>query len=168
MAKKHSILGGPSIHVLCKVFEERITNLDLFLLSSNELSWECKGDSSCRLIEPLIHDWLADYCQRKPAPLPLPLNLGESTPFTCLVLKNLQSIPFGVSVTYQQLAAQLEKPKAARAVGTACGRNPIPLIIPCHRVLASGSKLGGFSAGLEIKRRLLAFEKISFSPAAQI
>ena len=67
-------------------------------------------------------------------------------------------IPYGATQTYGELALRIGKPGASRAVGTACGRNPVPVLVPCHRVVASGGKLGGFSAGLSRKRTLLNLE----------
>ena len=73
------------------------------------------------------------------------------------VWRALVEIPWGETVTYGELAARLGKPGAARAVGSANGRNPIPILVPCHRVVASGG-LGGYSGGLDVKRWLLAHE----------
>ncbi len=87
--------------------------------------------------------------------------LLQGTPFQQAVWEALQTIPPGTTTTYQQLAQLVGRPGAARAVGTAVGRNPICIIIPCHRVLASGGGLGGYVAGLEHKRRLLAIEQAS-------
>ena len=70
----------------------------------------------------------------------------------------LGSIPYGETRSYSQLAAQIGNPKAVRAVGNALGRNPLPIIIPCHRVLAKGGGLGGFGGGIEMKKRLLKLE----------
>ena len=67
-------------------------------------------------------------------------------------------IPYGATQTYGEVALRIGKPGASRAVGTACGRNPVPVLVPCHRVVASGGKLGGFSAGLSWKRNLLNLE----------
>ena len=95
----------------------------------------------------------------------LPLSLDDvpldlrGTPFQLRIWQELCKIPFGETVSYQDLARRLGKPQAARAVGQACGRNPIPLIVPCHRVIAANSSLGGFSAGLDRKRWLLEHEK---------
>lgn len=89
-----------------------------------------------------------------------PFDLDHLPPFTREVLTYLQTIPMGETETYRQVACQLGSPRAARAVGGACGRNPLPLLIPCHRVLSSNG-IGGFSLGLEIKQKLLNFEKIS-------
>jgi O-6-methylguanine DNA methyltransferase len=87
----------------------------------------------------------------------LPLDL-EGSPFHLRVWQELRKIPPGETVSYQELARRIGKPKAARAVGQACGANPIPLIVPCHRVIAANGTLGGFSSGLERKRWLLEHE----------
>lgn len=101
-------------------------------------------------------EWFQSYCQKKPAPLPQ-LPLDHLTPFTQKVLIQLCSIPLGHQKSYSEIANSIAKPKAQRAVGTACGKNPYPIFIPCHRVVGSQG-LGGFSAGLEVKKRLLAHE----------
>lgn len=78
--------------------------------------------------------------------------------FTLRLLAALQEIPRGVTTTYGELARWLGQPGAARAIGNACGANPLPLFIPCHRVVAAGGALGGFSAGLAWKKFLVASE----------
>lgn len=90
----------------------------------------------------------------------LPLDLDDATPFQRRVLEACRKIPAGATVTYAELARRCRAPGAARAVGNTMARNRFPLIIPCHRVVASGGKLGGYSApdGLDMKRRLLAAE----------
>ena len=90
-----------------------------------------------------------------------PLDLS-GTEFQLAVWKALQQIPCGQTLSYGQVAKKIGRPGAVRAVGGACGANPGPLLIPCHRVLASGQKLGGFSAGLDWKRRLLEIERVLF------
>jgi len=89
----------------------------------------------------------------------LPLDI-QGTKFQQSVWKQLQAIPRGQSRSYGDIAHAFGKPGAARAVGGACSANPIILIIPCHRVLASDGKLGGFSSGLDLKRQLLTLEGI--------
>ena len=89
-----------------------------------------------------------------------PLDLTCGTKFRRRVWDELRRIPRGESRSYGQIADELGKRKAARAVGGACGANPIPVLIPCHRVLAASGGLGGFSGGLEWKRRLLAIEGV--------
>ena len=88
----------------------------------------------------------------------IPLDLAETTPFQQAVWKAAQAIPWGKTISYRGLAEQIGKSNAARAVGQALGRNPIPILIPCHRILAKDDRLGGFSAGLDWKRHLLALE----------
>ncbi|HWL09805.1 MAG TPA: methylated-DNA--[protein]-cysteine S-methyltransferase [Planctomicrobium sp.] len=90
----------------------------------------------------------------------IPLNITHRTPFEKRVREQLLRIGYGQTISYGELAAAAGKPRAARAVGTVMSRNPIPLVIPCHRVLGAQGKLGGYSApsGLEMKRRLLQLE----------
>lgn len=83
----------------------------------------------------------------------------EGTPFQQSVWRMLQTIPYGHTSTYGELAAEIGQPNASRAVGAANGRNPIPIVIPCHRVIGANGKLTGFSGGLHIKEALLSLEK---------
>jgi len=116
-------------------------------------------------ISPAVRQWHKRACRalarvlqgRAAGELP-PLDLAAGTPFQRKVWAALRLIPAGQTESYGQLAAALGAPKSARAVGNACGANPIPLLIPCHRVLPSGGGLGGFSGGLRWKRLLLAQE----------
>jgi len=87
-----------------------------------------------------------------------PVDLAGLPPFQRRVLAALRKVGRGTTIAYGELAARLGKPGGARAVGNACANNPVPLWVPCHRVLASGGKLGGFSGGLEVKRALLSLE----------
>lgn len=89
----------------------------------------------------------------------VPLDLTGASPFTTAVLTALREVPYGSVVSYGELARRIGRPTAARAVGGACNRNPLPVIVPCHRVLAADGGLGGFAGGLEAKRELLAGER---------
>ena len=86
------------------------------------------------------------------------LDLSTATPFQLKVWQITRLIAYGEIRSYGWLAEKAGKPGAARAIGQALGRNPLPIIIPCHRVIGSNGKLGGFSGGLEMKRRLLHLE----------
>ena len=88
----------------------------------------------------------------------LPLSL-TGTPFQQKVWKALQQIPYGQTISYAQLAQSVGNPKACRAVGSANGKNPVAIIIPCHRVINTGGKLGGDDYGLEVKKQLLDLEE---------
>jgi O-6-methylguanine DNA methyltransferase len=94
---------------------------------------------------------------RSAAAMP-PMDLSGGTAFQKKVWAALQAIPAGKTKTYAGVASSLKKPNAARAVGSACGANPIPLLIPCHRVVAANGGLGGFSGGLHWKKKLLGIE----------
>ena len=96
-----------------------------------------------------------------PVKLP-PLDLLIGTEFQRNVWHQLLKIPLGQTKSYSKLADQLEKPKAFRAVGNACGANPIPIIIPCHRVLAAKYHIGGYSGESDWKQRLLIIEGAQF------
>ncbi len=80
------------------------------------------------------------------------------TDFQQKVWKELLKVPSGETVSYAELARRIKKPRAMRAVGNAMGANPVPLLMPCHRVIASGGRIGGFGSGLDLKRKLLAAE----------
>jgi len=101
---------------------------------------------------------LRAYFAGHKADFPDRLDLSAATTFQREVWKATRLIPCGETRSYTWVAEQLKKPEAVRAVGQALGRNPLPVIIPCHRVLASNGGLGGFSGGLEMKRFLLHLE----------
>jgi len=101
---------------------------------------------------------------RSPKNFP-PLDLAKGTTFQRKVWNALRKISSGRTKSYGEIARVIGNPKAVRAVGGACGANPIPVLVPCHRVLAANKKLGGFSGGLDWKRKLLARERISLPSA---
>ena len=92
--------------------------------------------------------------------LDIPLDLPPATSFQQQVIHHCRHIPFGQTLTYAQLATAAGSPKAARAVGNVMANNPVPLLVPCHRVIGSGGALGGYSApgGLDSKQKLLRLE----------
>ncbi len=83
----------------------------------------------------------------------------EGTSFQKSVWNAMRKIPYGHTKTYAEIARKIGKPKAVRAVGSACGKNPLLVLVPCHRVIGSNRTLGGFSAGISAKKLLLAYEK---------
>jgi methylated-DNA-[protein]-cysteine S-methyltransferase len=88
----------------------------------------------------------------------VPLDLRLARGFRRVVLEHLRAVAYGTTVSYAQLAAASGNARAVRATGTACAHNPLPLVVPCHRVLRSDGTLGGYTGGLEVKRALLALE----------
>jgi len=101
------------------------------------------------------------YLQGKARSFDLPLDLQGQPRFRLKVWEVLQRIPYGRVRSYGWVARKVGKPKAARAVGAACGANPVPLLVPCHRVIAGDGSLGGFSGGLGVKKRLLRLEGLT-------
>lgn len=88
----------------------------------------------------------------------VPLSVRRGSEFERAVWRRMVTIPYGETETYGAVAAALGDPQAARAVGVACNRNPIPVLVPCHRIVGAGSKLVGFGGGLPRKRHLLELE----------
>ncbi|MGZ9137951.1 MAG: methylated-DNA--[protein]-cysteine S-methyltransferase [Candidatus Deferrimicrobiaceae bacterium] len=115
-----------------------------------------------RKVQKHLHGDVQDF-------LEIVVDLDGAGPFARQVYEAVRNIPAGRTRTYGELATDMNRPTAFRAVGQALGRNPIPLIIPCHRVLASGRKPGGFSAhgGVETKARLLEIEGATGGPNAR-
>jgi methylated-DNA-[protein]-cysteine S-methyltransferase len=103
---------------------------------------------------------LGEYFARARRVFDLPLDLEAATDFQREVYAELVRIPFGRVITYGELAETLSRPDGARAVGQAVGANPIPILIPCHRVVAAEGRLGGFSGGLAVKAVLLRVENV--------
>ena len=101
---------------------------------------------------------LDEYFQGKRTTFSLPFKL-TGTPFQLTVWKELQNIPYGKTTSYKEIAQKINKPKACRAVGMANNKNPLAIIIPCHRVIGSNGKLIGYAGGLKLKNYLLELEK---------
>jgi O-6-methylguanine DNA methyltransferase len=139
-----------------------------------ELDWPAKKSarviSSNPKVPPQILRWhratsaaLKHVLAGRPAKNLPPIDWTGKTEFQQAVWREMLKIPAGKTRSYGEVAERIGKPKAVRAVGGACGANPIPVLVPCHRILAANKKLGGFSGGLHWKRSLLAREGMAFS-----
>jgi methylated-DNA-[protein]-cysteine S-methyltransferase len=138
------------------VIEERdgwITNLD-FKSDADSLQ---NGQSETELVREAFHQ-LDRYFEGNLEAFSLPL-APEGSPFMLKIWNLLQTIPYGETATYKEIAVAAGNPRAFRAVGLACNKNPLPLFIPCHRVIGSNGKLTGYRGGMELKRRLLELER---------
>ncbi len=116
-------------------------------------------------IEP-VRDQLREYFAHRRKDFALPVDLFGVTPFTRDVLRATVDVPFGEVRTYQGIASAIGRPSASRAVGNALGRNPIPVIVPCHRVIRSDGSMGWYTGGAHIKERLLDIEGVRFAVPA--
>jgi len=117
----------------------------------NQATW------SPRLFADLVKR-LKDYFSGRRVTFSDALDLSGGTPFQCEVWETTRLIPYGETRSYLWVANQIKRPRAMRAVGQALGRNPLAIIVPCHRVVASDGTLCGFGGGLEMKQRLLNLE----------
>ena len=142
-----------SIHPLNKHY--KLNDKDFEFIDKNSLSKE-------NPIEALLltaSSQLDLYHTGKLQQFDIPLDLSLGTPFQQSVWRALQQIPYGETISYAQLAQNIDKPTAYRAVANANGKNPFSIIIPCHRVVASDGTLGGYTGGLDKKLLLLEIEK---------
>ncbi|MCM2390837.1 methylated-DNA--[protein]-cysteine S-methyltransferase [Streptomyces albipurpureus] len=130
---------------------------------SSRLGAEPVADATGLLVEPVRQ--LEAYFSGESHDFTLSLDWSLSGGFNRVVLRELATgVPYGTVVAYGDLAARVGQPGAAQAVGAAMGSNPLPVVVPCHRVVESGGRLGGFSGGLETKRKLLALEGVLPEP----
>ena len=104
------------------------------------------------------HRQLDEYFAGDRSAFALDLDLRGAAPFAQQVLGELALVPYGQTTTYGTLAAKVGAPRAARAVGTVMNRNPIPIVLPCHRVVGASGSLTGYAGGLDVKERLLRLE----------
>lgn len=115
-------------------------------------------DQQNELVLNEIHSYLRGEFRQFTVPVDL-----RGTEFQCDVWNTIAQIPYGKTISYGELAATIKRPKATRAVGQAVGANPVPIIIPCHRVIGSSGELTGFGGGLPLKERLLGLERGTLS-----
>ncbi|MFH0911522.1 MAG: methylated-DNA--[protein]-cysteine S-methyltransferase [Planctomycetota bacterium] len=145
---------------LVRLAWERKAARDVVSLPASEIPRASSRSAWARLLE----EDLRQYAGGERVRFIVPIDWSAGTPFQRRVRRALLGVPWGEGVTYGDLASRIGRPGAARAVGAACKANPIPIVVPCHRVLASGLRLGGYGGGLERKRRLLDLEGIPWRP----
>jgi methylated-DNA-[protein]-cysteine S-methyltransferase len=116
--------------------------------------WPQRDD---RAVAP-VTDQLQEYFAGRRSQFQVPLDFFGLSPFTQSVLDATAEVPFGQVRTYRQIAERIGRPRATRAVGNALHRNPIPLIVPCHRIVRSDLSLGGYAGGVSVKEQLLHLE----------
>ena len=117
----------------------------------------CDGVSSSLVIDECIKE-LDEYFNKKRTVFNVPIK-QFATEFQMKVFEVLKSIPYGHTLSYKDVAILIGKPKASRAVGNACNKNPIMIVVPCHRVIGKNGKLVGFAYGRDLKKELLELER---------
>ncbi|NOY76871.1 MAG: methylated-DNA--[protein]-cysteine S-methyltransferase [Calditrichaeota bacterium] len=144
--------------------ENGVYRIFLQLTDKNQLVREMEAKTHQKIQEDSLRnrpyfEEIQSYWKGGRKEFDLPLDWSAvSSPFDKRVLRTLQKIPFGETISYQGLAEKAGYPKAARAVGGVMRRNPFPILIPCHRVLRKGGGLGGYTGGIDLKIRLLRIE----------
>lgn len=151
-------IDSPIGKLVVRAGEEGIVGIDFEREGRGELG---EGPGS-ELVQRAIEE-LEAYFAGELLVFDLPLVL-EGTPFQIEVWKELQRIPYGETISYGELAQRIGNPDAVRAVGAANGRNRIPIIIPCHRVIGGNGTLTGYAGGIHIKQALLALERKHHTP----
>ena len=160
-------------NIFCIIFKSPIgiisiegTKKGICRLSIFEPSYKKNLDTEIKNIPPLIKKsikQLEEYFEGKRKRFFIAFDFLNGTEFEKKVWNALLEIPYGTTSTYKLIAIKIKKPKSFRAVGNAIGKNPIPVIIPCHRVIREDGKLGGFSSGVKIKKKLLELETVKFA-----
>lgn len=136
-----------------------VTNIDRVATKSNRVARQSsqRGTPAAQRQADRAVRELREYFAGKRTRFTVPVHL-EGTPFQERAWATMRKIPYGRTISYAQQATAMRAPRAVRAVGSANGANPVPIIVPCHRVVASNGGLGGYALGLAMKRWLLAHE----------
>ena len=137
----------------------KITSMDQFLVSIDMNPVEPFNNLDSEFNNFVIFQ-LEEYFQGERTSFDVPLKLLSSSEFNIKVWNEILKVPYGKSTSYKAISERIGHKSAYRAVGTAVGKNPIPFIVPCHRVINANGSLGGFSLGLDIKKELIKIEQM--------
>lgn len=151
----HSVFESPLGPIWLALQNGVLTGL---YFKKNKRDLGCQSKTEKHLFDPVIEQ-LVEYLDGKRTSFDFPFR-PQGTPFQKEVWGALSSIPYGQTVTYSDIANQINKPNAVRAVGAAVGRNPISIVVPCHRVLGKNGRLTGYAGGVDAKARLLEIEQV--------
>jgi len=158
----YDVTDSPVGELLVAATERGVCRISFDPDPDGELDWLARayGARVLRSPRPLeaTRRELDEYFEGRRSEFDLPLDLSALPSFQQLVLGELQRVRYGATATYGGLAARIGKPRAARAVGGALNKNPVPIVVPCHRIVGASGSLVGYAGGLERKRRLLALE----------
>jgi methylated-DNA-[protein]-cysteine S-methyltransferase len=162
----HSFYSSPIGDLLLTSDGEALTGLHMCERRGKPTSAPATGSRRDDSAFRSIREQLAAYFRGELLEFEIPLRMF-GTPFQRQVWAGLQAIPYGLTVSYAELAQKIGRPGASRAVGSANGRNPIAIIVPCHRVIAADGTLGGYGGGLDRKEWLLELEAAARKSASK-
>lgn len=154
-AMKHITLDTPIGRLLVGIEESKVTSIAITDENHQRPTMPCTN------LEKQVAQELEEYFNGERREFSFPIK-PKGSPFQMAVWKELQQIPYGSTVTYGEIAARIGNPKASRAVGMACNRNPVLVAVPCHRVVGSNGRVTGFAAGTDKKEFLLKLENSKF------
>ncbi|HZT92679.1 MAG TPA: methylated-DNA--[protein]-cysteine S-methyltransferase [Gaiellaceae bacterium] len=153
---RYDVLDSPVGELLVAATDRGLARISYFGVDEDALA-QTFGARVLRMPLDDVRRELDEYFEGRRRNFELPLDLRVA-PFHADVLRELARVPYGQTTTYGTLAAKVGRPAAARAVGTVMNRNPLPIVLPCHRVVGASGSLVGYAGGLEVKRRLLQLE----------
>ena len=159
----YSIISSPIGKLYAAGTSKGISFLSLTPKESKDYLRDLRKDNNIEVVKDdltflPLKKALRRYFSGKEMKFTFPFDLFSGTPFQTKVWNAMRKIPYGETRSYKWLAQKAGSPQKARAAGQACGSNPLPILIPCHRVIKTDGSLGGFGGGLHIKRRLLRIE----------
>lgn len=141
---------------ICRIEFERLQTFETFKSGFDGFTVVERENA---VLQNVMHA-LQRYFRGERLTLEIPVNVEQGTPFQHRVWEIVRRIPYGRTKSYGQIATELGNPRSMRAVGAANGANPVPIVVPCHRVVHADGKLGGYHGGLEIKDALLRLEGV--------
>jgi len=151
------VVKSPLGHIQLTASADALTEVKFLGQSLGGTTKNHSGSRKNSLLRKAAQE-LQEYFAKERGLFTIPLSM-EGTAFQKMVWKQTAAIPLGSTRSYSELAKRIGAPEARRAVGNALGKNPLPIFVPCHRIVAEGQRLGGFTGGLEIKRWLLKHEE---------
>jgi methylated-DNA-[protein]-cysteine S-methyltransferase len=160
---RYDVVGSPVGDLFLAATERGLCRISYRVEGQEEELARSFGVRVLRLPLDTVRRELDEYFEGRRRTFDLPLDLRVA-PFHEAVLHELARVPYGRTDTYGSLAARVGRPKAARAVGTVMNRNPIPIVLPCHRIVGASGALTGYAGGLEVKRALLELEGAILHP----
>ena len=159
----HQVLYYQSPIGVLKIKEENNCIVGVHLLTESEEVWHTEEECKCSHLLTTTCKQLEEYFSGARTQFTIPIAYPHGTPFQHSVWNALRDIPYGETRSYEDIAVAIGNPKAVRAIGQANTRNPILMLVPCHRVINKNGTIGGFGCGVEVKKQLLQLEGLEIN-----